>query len=193
MDLPLWFSTSPLFGSLFERCEMGACMPLKPFQLFQLLMSLFFQSVLVDPLPAPAVLRPTCLRDRPEAEDNFWIESLSQWLTETWVDAGVVMDEALKADDAKIHTGLWDQQVVLVLPDIVVQDLELLCPRFYFAWCQKLTECYEPFVPHTHGFGWEEHLFKLRCLRCLGAASERGPHQWGNTASNSERLILKGW
>ena len=92
-----------------------------PLQFFQWLMMLFFKSLSrshgeevqnVDEFPrkAPSVY--------PTVQDDFWIDSLTKMLPGTWVQEGVILDKAAKADDAKIHRGLWDQCVTLVLPAV---------------------------------------------------------------------------
>ena len=183
MDLPLWFSTSSLFDDWYCRYLQGTSIPLKP---FQTLMGLFLKSSESCSGP-PSTPAPTCGDSvgGPAKEheltlaDDFWIESLEKMLPGSWVRAGVVSDKAAKADDARVHTSLWDQRIVLVLPSLTGDDLEYVRPCFYFVWCQKLTQCYQRFMLKTHGLGWQERLFKLRRLRRLGADSVEGPHRGG--------------
>jgi hypothetical protein len=125
MDLPLWFSTSPLIEAWFRRHELGVCMPLKP---FQTLMGMFFKSASKGSDSSLALSSRT-KRPPTVVSDDFWIASLSRSLPGTWVNSGVISDKAAKADDATIHTGLWDQRVVLVFPQLSVLELEMFRNR----------------------------------------------------------------
>jgi hypothetical protein len=115
-----------------------------PLKLFQTFMSLWLKSsALVEtpaqasaPVRAPPVVGPGVVTS---LEDDFWISALGKLLPGTWVKAWEVTDKAAKADDAKIHTGLWDQHAVLVPPTFTCSDLELVRPCFHFLWCQKLV------------------------------------------------------
>jgi hypothetical protein len=53
------------------------------------------------------------------------VESLGKMSTKIWVCAGdVIVNKAdAKADNAQIHTGLWNQQVILVLPWLTCNSL----------------------------------------------------------------------
>jgi hypothetical protein len=173
MDLPLWFSTSPLFGPWMTRHTEGLAVPLKP---FQALMSLWMRDEEIPPsaapTPNPESVSPT------EVEDAFWIPELGKLLPGNWVEAGEISDIAAKADDAQIYTGLWDQRILLVLPQYNCEDLAVLRRFFYFIWCQKLCRCFGRFMTAKHGHGWQSTLFKLRRLRRLGAEATQ-PHQGG--------------
>jgi hypothetical protein len=176
MDLPLWFSQSPLIDSWFTRFDLGLCMPLKP---FQTLMGMYFKSVPVTSIPS--VEPPSRPRvDQPPLLDDFWIESLSLSLPGSWVDAGVISDTAAKADDATIHTGLWDQCVLLVFPNFSARILENLRSLSYVRWCVKLTRCYRRFMTATHGARWSERLFRLRRFQNLGTTSGGGQYRGGS-------------
>ena len=178
MDLPLWFSTSPLFDAWSQRHALCKAMPLK---LFQTILNGLFRSI--DPV-AEVIGREASpdLSDLPgllEIPDEFWIPELNTFLPGSWVDAGEVSAKAAKADNAKIHTGLWDHRITLVLSDFADEDVEYLRPGFYQVWCQKLTGCFNRFMLATHGLGWQERLFKLRRLRRLGA-NAMGSHRGGS-------------
>lgn len=175
MDLPLWYSTSPVFLGWLDRHARGqTAMPLKPFQ--SILNSVFVEDVSSIP-PDPVLLPHTNIDSLSRASEDFWIEPLRVVIPGSWVTAGEVWDKAAKSDDAQIHTGLWDQCIIIVLPAFSTKDIESLRPLFYQVWCETLVGCYKRFMFVTHGTGWEHGLFKLRCLRRLGAnvvQSQRG-------------------
>jgi hypothetical protein len=177
MDLPLWFSMSPLFGNWSKRYDGGSCIPLKPFQTILKLFPVDDKAV----SDVVSVVETSMRREGSdnEVEDDFWIESLGVILPGTWVDAGVVSDKALKADDAAVHTRLWDQRILLVFPHGTQKALICFRAWAYFLWTQLLTACFKRFMITKHGVGWETQLCKLRRLRRLGAGSARTPHQGG--------------
>ena len=59
-------------------------------------------------------------------------EILGKMSTGTWVEVGEVSDKAAKAYGARIHSRLWDQQIVLVLPKFTCDDLAVVWPFFHF-------------------------------------------------------------
>ena len=182
MDLPLWFSTSALFGAWWDRHAEGSSIPLKP---FQSLLTLWFLSSgdspeLTEPSSESTVEGgvEAASKSPGSLEDDFWIPELGKLLPGTWVEAGEVSDKAAKSDDAKIHTGLWDERIMLVLPGLTSSDLQSVRPLFYRVWCRKLVQCFGRFMRATHGPDWRARLFKLRRLRRLGAESTT-PHRGG--------------
>ena len=99
-------------------------MPLKP---FQSLMTLFLQSLSMgDEVPSVRELPRKLPSDFREVQDDFWIGSFEKLLPSSWVQQGVISDKAAKANDAKIHTGLWDQRVTRVMPAVAERDLEFV-------------------------------------------------------------------
>ena len=179
MDLPLWFSTSSSFDRWCQRFELGRCLPLKP---FQSVMKLFLKSVSSgdDVASGPALPRKLPAALLPLVQDDFWIDALGKMLPGSWVQEGVISDKAAKSDDAKIHTGLWDQRVTLVIPSITENDLELVRPLFYLCWCRRLIKCFKRFMNQTHGHDWVSRLFQLRRQRQLGATSQVSPQRGGD-------------
>ncbi len=171
MDLPLWFSGSSLFASWSGRYIEGSCLPLKPFQSILKMFPALESASVVPPLAAPGVAT--------KVEDDFWIESLGVTLPGTWVDAGVVTDKAAKSDDAAIHTALWDQRILMVLPGGTRAALVSFRAWGYFLYTKLLTACYKRFMVATHGVGWAALLHKLRRLRRLGASTHGSPHRGG--------------
>ena len=166
-------------------------MPLKP---LQTLLSRWFQAT-DNSLPAASATSstpPRMLSMPGTLADDFWIPSSAKLLPGTWVNAGEVSDKASKVDDAKIHTGLWDQRIVLVPPRFACSELEFLRPCFYFAWCQKLVQCFGRFMRAKHGQNWQEHLFKLRRLRRFGAAEFVPPRHVCDSAPSLLLLCCYG-
>ena len=172
MDLPLWFSTSPLLGAWLVRHSGGHSIPLKPFQ--TILSLAFADSGEVLPCSPEVEVRSSVNL----VEDDFWVESLQRILPGTWVEAGEVSAKALKMDDAAVPTGLWDQRVVLVLPHISRASLAFVRTWSYHLWSVNLAKCFKRFMLETHGAGWEGRLFQLRRLRRLRANAVR-PHRGG--------------
>jgi hypothetical protein len=115
MCLPLWFSDSSLF-TRWSKQQMGSDLPLKN---AQTIMGLFLnRGVLGPPAVAPCSPPANAVWADNAVEDDFWIESLKLTQPGTWVESGVVSDKGAKANDAVIHTALWDQQIMLVFPHL---------------------------------------------------------------------------
>ena len=196
MDLPLWFSLSAHFDPWLERHSRGLVMPLKPFQ--TMLKCLFDSS---DPIPPndSGVSTRSVLPPSPSTiSSDTWLPTLGLTLPGIWVESGVVTDKAAKADDAQVHTHLWDKRVLLILPEFSSSDLERLRAFFYVVWCRKLFSCFQRFMSQTHGLSWASRLFSLRRLRRLGPAASH-PHQGGALyfsfaapSSTDEELLENG-
>jgi hypothetical protein len=155
LDAPLWVVSKPVLLSLFlQRFLDGKVMPLKMLQAPLFACLKYLDSFTPEEPPAAAVASPL-----PPAEDSrgSWLASLGKWLPPTWVEAGSLSDKAAKADDAAIHTGLWDARISSVLP--LAAGLLVCLRKVAFGWwCGRVGKSLRNYLTKRHGSQWAAHL-----------------------------------
>jgi hypothetical protein len=153
-DLPVWLVNDGAKLDKWTRHHARErCIPLKP---LQVMTQLLLESVTPSDSAAP-----TATKQRPVeslATTSSWLPTIQKQLSHTWADPTAISATVVKADDARIASGVWDKRVSL-------EHGRLLRSIAFGRWQRRLRLDFQRFMSIKHGFSWLGKVLECRRRR----------------------------
>lgn len=118
------------------------------------------------PPPAPKRLCPS--RHGTTDEIGTWLPTIQKWLPHTWVDASLVTNKAVKADNAGIPVDLWNQRLLLLYPQWSTHHLDSLRTMILRRCRYNLFRSFCAFLTHKFTNHWVYLLAFIRAKALPG-------------------------
>jgi hypothetical protein len=106
--------------------------------------------------PAPSVPAPEDL-----SSSGVLLPELNKFLVYSCIDPDLISEKAVKADDADVATGMWDQRISLVL-SVAVDAMNKIRTMILRRLCRRNTRSLISFLANVHGGDWMANISLLR-------------------------------